>query len=63
MKTYAWDAVKLSAAYTVPELIQLREQVEKQHHAQNGINLYDKAGQRKLAAIGYAIYYHQKGAA
>ncbi|AWB35513.1 hypothetical protein [Orrella marina] len=61
MKVYGWSATKLARVYSVPELIELREKVRKEHYAPNGIYLYDKKGQRKLEAIGWAIYYHHKG--
>lgn len=63
MKVYGWNAPKLAAAYTVPELIELREKVMQEHYAPDGIWLYDKKGRKKLEVIGWAIYYHHKGVA
>lgn len=69
MRTYGWDAVKLSDAYTLKELDALRQRVEREHEnpkdanghpLENGrstIYLYDKKGRQKLDRIGWAVKY------
>jgi len=72
MKNYGWDPVKLSDAYSIQDLILLRQRVEQEHanpkgpdgHAiENGrptIYLYDKAGRKKLDRLAYAITFKMK---
>lgn len=69
MKTYGFDAVKLSEAYTMEELAKLRQQVIDDPENANPeyvkgrcIYLYTKAARKKLDAIAYAVYYKQKDA-
>lgn len=69
MKTYGWDAVKLSNAYTMEEIAKLRQQViddpdnENPEYAKGRcIYLYTKSARKKLDAIAYAVYYKQKDA-
>jgi hypothetical protein len=64
MKVYGWDAVKLSEAYSLDELAQLRDVVTSDpvnanpdHAKGKSIYLYTKSARKKLEAIGYAIYY------
>lgn len=66
MRTYGWDAVKLSEAYTLEELAKLRELVTSDPasanpaHTAGDIYLYNKKARRKLDAIGWAVYYKQQ---
>ena len=68
MKCYSWDAVKLSNAYTIDELVTLQKQVMEDPASRNpahddhrkSIWLYTKAARRKLDAIGLAITYKLK---
>lgn len=66
MKNYGWDAVRLSEAYTLEELTQLRGLVTSDPasvnpgHATGDIHLYNKRARRKLDAIGWAVYYKQR---
>ncbi|HBW7160890.1 TPA: hypothetical protein MFC29_003330 [Klebsiella pneumoniae] len=39
---------------------ELEEQVKSEHACKNGIHLFDKAGQRKLDALSWAVYNKQK---
>ncbi len=59
MKVYGWSAPKLSEAYTLEELAELREIVIAQHKLPkpDGIYLYDKAGRKKLDVLAYAVTY------
>lgn len=75
MKTYGFDPVKLSDAYTVEQLVQLHREVQERHanpkdayghHVENGrqtIYIYDKAGRRKLEQIGWALYHKRNESA
>jgi hypothetical protein len=65
MKVYGWDAVKLSDAYTLAELGELREQVEAQHRLPepDGIYLFDKRGRRKLDSLAWAVRYRMQESA
>ncbi|MGA3803729.1 hypothetical protein ACI2VP_05060 [Ralstonia nicotianae] len=72
MKNYGWDAVKLSDAYSLEQLNELRRQVEVQHAnpkdasghpTENGkstIHLFDKAGRNKLQKLAWAVFYKQQ---
>lgn len=69
MRTYGWDAVKLSEAYTLEELAQLRDLITNDPASANpghatgaDIYLYNKKARRKLDAIGWAVYYKQQEA-
>lgn len=64
MKIYGWDAVKLSDAYSLDELAQLRtiitddpENADPEHAQGNSIFLYKKSARKKLEALSYAVYY------
>ncbi|HBV6586213.1 TPA: hypothetical protein MD362_002710 [Klebsiella pneumoniae] len=48
------------AALTYEQLAELEEQVKAEHSCKNGIHLFDKAGQRKLDALSWAVYNKQK---
>ena len=56
---FGWNRLKL-ATLTYEQLAQLEEQVKADHACQNGIHLFDKAGQRKLDALSWAVYNKQK---
>lgn len=62
MKVYGWDSVKLSEAYTLPELAALREQVCAEHRLPEpeGIYLFDKRGRWKLDRLAMAVYYRME---
>lgn len=72
MKNYGWDSVKLSHAYSIDELVNLRKQVEEEHanprndegrYLENGqpsLYLFDKAGRKKLDKVNMAIYHKMK---
>lgn len=72
MKSYGWDRVKLSDAYTREQLHELQKQVEAEHanprdesgtYLENGkpsIYLYDKKGRQKLDNIAWAITYQMQ---
>ena len=70
MKTFGWDAVKLSDAYTEEELLRLQKVVQGEHANPFGIdgsryyensnptlNLYNKSGRKKLDKIAMAMFY------
>ena len=48
------------ATLTYEQLAQLEEQVKAEHACKNGIHLFDKASQRKLDALSWAVYNKQK---
>lgn len=56
---FGWNRLKL-ATLTYEQLAQLEEQVKAEHACKNGIHLFDKAGQRKLDALSWAVYNKQK---
>ncbi len=56
---FGWNRLKL-AKLTYAQLAQLEEQVKAEHACKNGIHLFDKAGQRKLDALSWAVYNKQK---
>lgn len=56
---FGWNRLKL-ATLTYEQLAQLEEQVKAEHSCKNGIHLFDKAGQRKLDALSWAVYNKQK---
>lgn len=56
---FGWNRLKL-ATLTYEQLAELEEQVKADHACKNGINLFDKAGQRKLDALSWAVYNKQK---
>lgn len=55
MKNYGWKPVELANAYSIDQLEKMMKQVEAEHYSPNGIQLYDKAGQKKLDALTWAI--------
>ena len=57
MKVYGWDSVKLSHAYNLAELGELRKEVEAQHRLPepDGIWLFDKRGRWKLQQLAWAV--------
>ncbi|EME1406257.1 hypothetical protein VXK53_003589 [Klebsiella pneumoniae] len=57
--SFGWNRLKL-ATLTYEQLAQLEEQVKAEHACKNGIHLFDKAGQRKLDALTWAVYNKQK---
>ncbi len=57
--SFGWNRLKL-ATLTYEQLAQLEEQVKAEHACKNGIHLFDKAGQRKLDALSWAVYNKQK---
>lgn len=56
---FGWNRLKL-ATLTYEQLAQLEVQVKADHACKNGIHLFDKAGQRKLDALNWAVYNKQK---
>ncbi|QNC83189.1 hypothetical protein F3109_06565 [Klebsiella quasipneumoniae] len=50
----------MAMAKAFKQLAQLEEQVKAEHACKNGIHLFDKAGQRKLDALSWAVYNKQK---
>lgn len=56
---FGWNRLKL-ATLTYEQLAELEEQVKAEHACKNGIHLFDKAGQRKLDALSWAVYNKQK---
>ncbi|ENZ7884898.1 TPA: hypothetical protein ACPUH7_002799 [Klebsiella pneumoniae] len=56
---FGWNRLKL-AKLTYEQLAQLEVQVKADHACKNGIHLFDKAGQRKLDALSWAVYNKQK---
>jgi hypothetical protein len=63
VKTYGWNAVKLSDAYSLEELYELRKSITEDPSNANSdgsIYLYTKAARKKLDAIGYAVSYKIK---
>lgn len=55
-KNYGWKAIDLAKHYTIPELEAAMKDVEAEHAGTGtGIQLYDKAGQKKLDALTWAI--------
>lgn len=59
ISNFGWSRLKL-AALTYEQLAQLEVQAKAEHACKNGIHLLDKAGQRKLDAISWAVYNKQK---
>src|SRR5690606_34086492 len=59
VKVYGWDPVKLSSAYTLAELNELREKVEAEHRLAepDGILLFDKKGYWKLQQLAWAVHH------
>jgi hypothetical protein len=66
LKTYGWDAVKLSNAYGLPELELLRQQLVNDPANQNpqcranggnSISLYMPATNKKLDKLAYAVQF------
>jgi hypothetical protein len=66
LRTYGWDAVKLSNAYGLPELELLRQQLitdpanQNQQCRANGgssIFLYTPATHKKLDKLAYAVQF------
>lgn len=67
LKNYGWDAVKLSDAYSLEQLEELRKQVTAEHknpldadghpleNGQPTIHLIDNKGRPKLAALAWAV--------
>ncbi|KZR10466.1 hypothetical protein [Klebsiella aerogenes] len=56
---FSWNRLKL-ATLTYEQISQLEAQVKEEHACKNGIHLFDKAGQRKLDALSWAVYNKQK---
>ena len=55
-KNFGWKAIELAKHYTIPELEAAMKDVEAEHKGTGtGIQLYDKAGQKKLDALTWAI--------
>lgn len=55
-KNYSWKAIELAKHYTIPELEAAMKDVESEHKGTGtGMQLYDKAGQKKLDALTWAI--------
>ncbi|VTN18718.1 phage EaA protein [Klebsiella pneumoniae] len=59
---FGWNRLKL-ATLTYEQLAELEEQVKAEHACKNGIHLFDKAGQRKLDALSWAVYNKAEGGA
>jgi hypothetical protein len=68
LKTYGWDAVKLSNAYGLPELELLRQQLvtdpanQNPQHRPTGVSggsiyLYTPATRKKLDKLAYAVQF------
>ncbi len=64
LRSYGWDAVKLSEAYSLEQLEQLRQSViqnpdnqNPDHKAGKSIFLYTKSARRKLEALGWAVFF------
>ncbi|MBD2797709.1 hypothetical protein ID856_14365 [Xenorhabdus sp. 18] len=58
-RNFGWNRVKL-AQHSYEDLERLQADVEENHACRNGIYLFDKAGQQKLDALSWAVYYKQK---
>ncbi|EMH0680406.1 hypothetical protein V5887_000339 [Klebsiella aerogenes] len=56
---FCWNRLKL-ATLTYEQISQLEAQVKEEQACKNGIHLFDKAGQRKLDALSWAVYNKQK---
>jgi hypothetical protein len=66
LKNFGWNPVKLSSAYALPELEQLRQQLitdpanQNRHSRANGgssIFLYTPATHKKLDKLAYAVQF------
>ena len=58
MKTYSWHAPSLASAYTIEQLVELRQLIESDPANRNppgSVNIFTRMARKKLHAIEWAI--------